>query len=183
MKLKLLASILLFLGLTACAQVTLTLPYSPQSTEELAGAVTVNEFRYFPSEGIAQNEIRETAIGRVFLTESVGTFLKGALRRELRQSGVSLKSAKCEIEGEVNEFLIDSLGYSSDYKTDIRYILYGSDKKVLFDNSYVVQFNASKFVTMDVIFANINKAVADNINQLITDPYFVQALETKCPKG
>src|SRR3989337_1811872 len=100
-----LAAIILVSG---CAQITLTLPYAPQSTEELKGTVDVAEFKYFPREGIAQNEIRETAAGRIHLTENIGIFFSNAVRREFRQSGLSLRpNGNCYLDGEVNEFLVD----------------------------------------------------------------------------
>lgn len=168
------------LTLSACSQVTLTVPYSPQTTKELQGRVTVGDFGYFPKQGLKDNEIHETAAGQIFLTEPVGTFVADAVRRKFRQSGLSLKTGACSLEGEVNEFTLDSLGYSTDYVTDFRYILNDAHKHVLLDNSYQVKFNASKFVQPGVVMANINKAIADNIAQLMNDPSFVKSVEAKC---
>lgn len=102
------------------------------------------------------------------------------MRREFRQAGLSLKKGKCSLEGEVNDFTLDSLGYSTDYITDFRYILSDSGKHVLLDNNYQVKFNASKFVQPSVVMANVNKAIADNIAQLMSDPTFTTAVRSKC---
>ena len=118
------------------------------------------------------------------ITEPVGRFLANAVRREFRQSGISLKAetAKCFLDGEVNDFAIDSLGYSATYITDMRYILKNrSDSKILYDNNFVVKFNTSKFVVASILLANINKSISDNIQQLLIDKKFISVAETKCP--
>lgn len=179
MQTRLLVFLLLWISFSGCAQIKFTLKYDPQSTEEVSGGIKVADFGYFPNEGIEQNEIRETAVGRIFLTEDVGIYFSNATKREFRQSGLSLKG-NCKLEGEVNEFLIDSLGFSSDYVTDVRYILYDGTGKVLLDNSYTVKFNTSKFVVVDILLNNINKAVSDNIKQLLTDPAFLSNVQNSC---
>ena len=179
MRTRVILFLICWIGFSGCAQVKFTLKYDPQSTEEVSGRIKVSDFGYFPNEGIEQNEIRETAAGRIYLTEDVGTFFSNATKREFRQSGISLKG-NCKLDGEVNEFLIDSLGFSSDYITDVRYILYDGSGKALLDNSYNVKFNTSKFVVIDIILNNINKAVSDNVKQLLTDPAFLSNVQNSC---
>jgi len=183
--LKLSAVFFVIAVLSGCAEIRLTPTYSPQSTEEIDGRVYVNDFSYFPKEGVQQDEIRETAAGTVLITEPVGRFIADAVRREFRQSGLSLKKddALCYLDGEINDFAMDSLGYSTDYITDIRYILKkASNDKILYDNNFQVKFNTSKFVVAAVILANLNKVVADNIEQLLIDKSFMTAVEKECPK-
>lgn len=178
-----LAAAIASIALSACSAKLSLPPYQPTTSREVDAAVKVDDFGYFPKEGIAQNEIRETAAGRVYLTEPVGTYFANAVRREMRQANMSLQSKKCILDGEVNDFATDSLGYSVDYMTDVRYILRKTaDQSVLFDNSYQVKFNASKFVVADVFFANINKMVSDNIEQLLSDPVFVKQSQENCAK-
>lgn len=177
---KIVSVFALMLALSGCAKITFTLPYDPQSTAELSGSIQVNDFEYSPKEGVAQNEIRETAAGTVLLTENVGELVANAIRRELRQSGVSLKSDKCTLSGSVEEFLMDSLGYSTDYKTQINYRLYVKGDGEVYNKTYIVMFNASKFVVADVILANLNKVLSDNIKKLIEDSEFEQYLIVHC---
>lgn len=180
---KLAAILVALVGVSGCAsEIRFSLNYAPTSTEEIDSRIFVNDFTYHPKEGIQQDEIRETALGRLLLTEPVARFVSDAVRREFRQSGISLKStANCYMEGEITDFAMDSLGYSSDYITDFRYILKRKDNnRVLFDGSYKVKFNTSKFVVATVILANLNKVVSDNIKQLLVDPKFVKAAEEKC---
>jgi len=178
---KFLGLFCLALFISSCAKVQVSLDYNPKTTEEFIGSITIKDFGYFPQEGIAQNEIRETAVGRIFLTEDVGKYFSNALRREFRQAGLSLKGKKaCSLEGEVNEFLMDSLGYSTDYVTDVRYILFDNSGSALLDNNYRVEFNASKFIDPSIVLNNINKAVSDNINQLMADPIFSESVDQHC---
>lgn len=166
---------------SGCAQITISLPpYTPTNTQELNGAMSVNSFGYFPRTGIQQNEIRETAAGRILLTEPVGEYFSNAVRRELRQAGVSLRGKNCMLDGEVNDFTIDSLGFSADYITDVRYILRDDKQAVLVDNSYKAKFNTSKFVVAQVAFANINKIISDNITQFMNDEAVQKALKERC---
>jgi hypothetical protein len=173
------------LCVSACTATFSLPPYSPVSTEEFSSALEVNDFGYFPKEGIKQNQIRETAAGTVYITEPVGQYFANAVRRELRQAGVSFKDAACKLacklDGEVNDFAVDSLGFSANYITDVRYILRDKSQKPLLDQSYQVKFNTSKFLVAEAIFANINKAIADNISQLLKDPAFRSGLNN-CPK-
>lgn len=181
---KIAALILIVASLSACAEIRLSLNYIPTSTEEIDAQVYVNDFTYHPRKGVKQDEIYETAAGYIYLTEPVGRFVGDAVRREFRASEISLKKiAKCFLDGEVTEFTLDSLGYSTDYATTFRYILkLKSNNKVLFDGSYSVSFNASKFVVASLIMSNINKSVTDNIKQLLVDDKFVKIAEEKCEK-
>ena len=156
-----------------------SLPYQPVNTEEIKGAVQVAQFSYFPTDGVEKNQIENTAAQAILLTENVADFFASAVSRELRQAGISLKG-ECILMGEINKFLIDDLGFSCTYLTDVRYILQDKDKKVLFDNNYKVKFNTSKFVVAQVIYANLNKIVSDNIVQLLKDKNFSDSVQTQC---
>jgi len=87
--------------LSACGVQFSMPPYQPVTTEELRGAVAVNEFAYKPKEGVKPNEIRETAVGTILMTENVSTYYSNAVRREFRQAGLSLVTDKCSLTGTV----------------------------------------------------------------------------------
>lgn len=186
MKTRIIIFLLLWIGFSGCQVLQLNLRYDPQTTEEISGSIKVADFGYFPEEGIEQNEIRRTAIfrGRIFITDDVGIYFANATKREFRQSGISLKG-NCKLEGEVNEFSID-MGYSSDYSTDVRYILYDESGKVLLDNNYTVKLtmligDIPEGLPLVLFFSdNFNKAVSDNIKQLMTDPAFLTSVENNC---
>ncbi|HVJ31618.1 MAG TPA: hypothetical protein VND94_00765 [Terriglobia bacterium] len=173
------AAVLLLGG---CVPTVISLPpYTPVGTEEFSGHVDVHEFKYFPKKGVAPDVIHNTAAGELKLTETVGSYYTNAVRREFRQSGLSVKpTAGCSLDGEINDLTIDDLGFSATYITDVRYILWDGDKKTLLDNVYNVKFNTTKYVTAEVIFANINKMISANIAKLMADEAFGQAISQKC---
>lgn len=168
--------------LGGCASTVISLPpYTPTGTQELSGGIQVTDFKYFPKKGVAQDVIHNTAAGELKLTESVGTYYTNAVRREFRQAGLSIKPGNtCALDGEINDLTIDDLGFSATYRSDVRYILWDGNKKTLLDNDYVVKFDTTKFVNAEVIFANINKVIADNIDKLMSDDAFHKAIVDHC---
>lgn len=167
------------------AKPKIALEYRPASVLELEGRVSVNNFGYLPKEGVTQKQIPNTALGDgLFLDDPIGVFFSNAVRREFRQSGLSIKTGSCELDGEVNELLIDDLGFTVDLITDVRYILYNKDKKVLMDNTYNTKLDGlSKFVQASVLFQNLNKMFSKNIESFMKDPQFVKSLEKECSKN
>ena len=163
----------LALLLGAC-EVKFTMPaYQPVTTQEFKGAVTVNDFDYRPKDGVKPNEIRETAVGTILMTENVGTYYSNALRRELRQAGLSLTAGRCTLAGIVHDFAIESLGFSATYISDVEYRLQtpGGEQT----GRYQVKFETSKFLDPSLIVANVQKTVSDNIGQMLADPAFKEA--------
>jgi hypothetical protein len=168
------------LGLAAC-QATVTLPaYTPVTTREFAGTLSVADFTYTPPGRTAQNEIRENAVGNVFVTEPVGTYFANAVRRELRQAGISLRGGPCTLTGQVHDFATESLGFEVTYITDATYRLIGPAEQSLLERQFRVSFKTSKFIDATLYLGSVNKAVADNIAQLLADPSFRAALDGPC---
>lgn len=181
--LKLLVVGCIGLALSGCAATPkIALEYRPKTIMELKGTVAVGNFGYFPKEGVSPMQIPNTALGGgIMLTEPIGDFFANAVRQEFRQAGISLKESGCKLEGEVNEILIDDLGFTVDYNSDVRYILYDKNGKVLMDNRYQVKLDKmTKFVVVEVLFQNINKMLSDNIKQLMQDETFAMSLSKNC---
>jgi uncharacterized lipoprotein len=170
-------------GLTAlgACSTTMTLPpYTPVTTAELAGATRVREFKYFPKSKVPDDLIHTTASETLHVTDSVPDYYTNAVRREFRQAGLSLKpESKCKLDGEINDFTIDDIGFSIDWISDVRYILYDANDKPLLDTTYQTKFNTDKVAGG---LASVNKMISDNVGQLIADPAFVKALSERCPK-
>lgn len=180
---RLLATFAIFVlfNLTACGPIMFTLPYQPVTTAELQGNVDVQKFSYTPKEGVKPNQIRNTAAGTMLLTENADDYFTNAVKREFRQAGISLKQgAQCTLSGELNDFAVDDLGYSVTHISNAHYILSDTRGKVLYDSIFDVKFDGSKFVVVQVIMANLNKTIADNINKLLADPDFQKILAASC---
>ena len=183
--LRTIAAIGCLVALAGCAQTVISLPpYTPTGTEELSGGVNVQEFKYSSKKGTADNVIHTTTAGIFQLTEPVGSYITNAVRREFRQAGLSIKTGnRCTLDGEIKDLTIDDLGFSASYISDFRYVLMDQDKKALLDKDYKVKFDTTKFVVADVLFANINKVIASNIDQLMTDEAFQKTVETNCGRA
>jgi hypothetical protein len=166
--------------LGACTA-TVALPgYQSVTTEELSGSVSVREFLYTPRSGVEQNEIRETAAGRVFVTEPIGVYFTNAVRRELRQASVTLRDGECALDGTIYDFALESLGFEATYITEVTYRLARADGTQLVERPVRVSFKTSKFLEASLIMAAIGRSVSDNIAVLLADPAFRNALERDC---
>lgn len=174
------AIVVLALLLGACGQITFSLPpYQPVTTDELKGAVAVADFNYRPKEGVRPNEIRETAAGTILMTENVSIYYSNAVRRELRQAGLSLLGDKCTVTGTVYDFAIDSLGFSSTYITDVEYRLVSASGDSMSTSRHQIKFTTTKFLAAPLVLANLQKAVSDNILKFLGDPDF-RAAQARC---
>lgn len=177
MKYALLVALTLLVG--AC-EIKFTMPaYQPVTTEEMKGAISVPEFEYSPKPGVKPNEIRETAAGTVLMTEPVATYFTNAVRRELRQAGLSLISDRCTLTGTVHDFAVESLGFEATYMTDVEYRLQGAAPGSSHTGRYQVKFSTNKFVDASIFVANVQKSISDNIAQLFADPAF-RAASARC---
>jgi hypothetical protein len=177
------AIILATLALGGCAHTITLPPYTPETTAEIDGGVVVRDFKYFPKSNVPVDVIHNTAAGTLHVTDNVPQYFGNAVRRELRQAGVSLKpESRCKLDGEINDLTIDDLGFSADWISDVRYILWDANDKPLMDNSYQTKFRTDKFTAPEIALASVNKMISDNIAQLIADPSFVEAMKENCPK-
>lgn len=165
--------------LSACSA-TVTVPYNPVGTAEVVGKIKVENFAYQPPVGMKANQLPNTAAGYIYLTEPVGEWVSNAIRKELRLAGISSRGETvCTLGGSVNKLLMDDLGWSVDYESNIDYELRDPDESVLLTKNYVVAFEGSKFVET-AVFASISKMVSDGIGQLLIDPEFITIVERDC---
>ncbi len=142
-------------ALSACS-VQITVPYTPGGTSEVSGQIEVVEFAYEPPEGMKPNQLPNTAACKIFMTEPVGEWVTIAIRKELRLVGITSRGDMvCKLEGAVNEFSLDDLGFDVDYVSDIDYILYAQDDYMLLERNYNVAFTGAKFLETSV-FASIS---------------------------
>lgn len=172
----LVAGLLVFAG---CASQPLPLNYAPSSVLSLSGSVTVVEFKYLPALAadtkITPNQIRNTALGKIKFEQPIAQIFKEAVFKELRFVGVRLDNPDRELGGEVEEFLIDDLGYSVDWTLRVKYTLL--DKKtgrVLYESVKNTQRKTNKFANA---FAALNETIKLNIEELIKDQAFGQAIK------
>jgi hypothetical protein len=163
------------------AAAPMTILYHPRSVVELRGHVNVDDFAYTPADPkIKPNQIPNTAIGNIYLSMSVGSFIADGLRQELRTSGVSLQAeARCHLTGTVKAVKIDDLGFDADFLLTAHYTLSGSGGNILYEADEDTAFKAAKF---GGAIESISLLFAKNINAMIGSEAFAKAFEPNCPK-
>lgn len=167
-------------ALTGCANPPIPVNYAPSSVKSASGSLSVTEFTYLPSKAksakpIASNQIRNTAIGEIKIDRDVSVFVRDALFSELRTVGVKTTDMSKILSGEIQEFLVDDLGYSADWTLRVKYSLMdAASKKVLYQSTKDTQRKTNKFANP---FGALNETIKMNAEQLIDDPSFIKAIQ------
>jgi uncharacterized lipoprotein len=169
------AALLLFsaLFLPGCVT-TIPMNYAPSSTMSAEGAVSVGSFDYLPAiKGrVEPNQIRNTAIGDAKFDKNVDSIFRDAVFKELRFVGVDVSDNELQLGGEIQEFLIDDLGYSIDWTVRVKYVV--SDASgVRYEAVKEVERTTNKFVN---VFGSLNETIKLSVEELLKDPAFVDAI-------
>ncbi len=109
--------------LAACSG-TIPSNYTAGNIVRTEGAAKVGTFVYQAhAEGkAAPNQLVNSAVGTVYISENVVDLVRQATALELEKSGVKLdEGSRMTVSGDVLDFRIDDLGYSVDWYYTIRY--------------------------------------------------------------
>ena len=203
-RIRTLGAVLAVTTLSACVSAPVPVNYAPSSVMTANGALSVGEFKYLPAENysapadkqpsavppgprqrspsansanggpVAPNQIRNTALGEIHIDRDVKTFVRDAIFAELRFVGIKMNDPKRLLSGDIQEFLIDDLGYSVDWTLRIRYQLVdAADGKIVYQSVKTVQRNTAKFANA---FGALNETIKLNVEELIKDPEFLKAI-------
>ncbi len=174
--LPVLAVALLLLG--GCASQPLPLNYAPSSVLTLEGKMSVVAFKYLPAINnpkIKPTQIRNTALGNAIFEQPIDHIFKEAVFKELRFVGVKLDNENLALSGEIEEFLIDDLGYSVDWTLRVKYVVTDKESgKVVYESVKNTQRKTNKFAN---IFGALNETIKLNIEDLIKDQAFAGAIK------
>ncbi len=165
--------------LAGCSTPGVTLNYSPSSVKTAQGVVEVGDFKYSAvdpktAKPIAQNQIRNTAMGDVIIDRDVSKFVRDAVFAELRFVGVKVMPHQYVLTGNIEDFLIDDLGYSIDWTYRVKYTL--AEKatgKPLYDTTKNVQRKTAKFGNP---IGALNETVRISVEMLLDDPGFMKII-------
>jgi hypothetical protein len=172
-------SVMFALVLSGCASGPVPINYAPSSVKTATGALTVTDFRYLPSEpGAAKrvdpNVIRNTAVGTIRIDREVRVFVRDAVFSELRFVGIKVNDPHRVLSGEIEEFLVDDLGFNVDWTLRIKYtVLDGASKQTVFQSVKNTQRRTAKFANA---FGALNESIKLNVEQLLDDPDFIKAI-------
>lgn len=167
------------LVLTGCANAPAPVNYAPTSIKTIQGSLTIAPFTYLPaspkaSKVVPANVIRNTAMGEFKIDKDVSTFVRDAVFLELRTMGAKMDNPAKVLNGEIEEFLVDDLGYSVDWTLRIKYtVTESASKQVLFTSVKNTQRKTAKFVNP---FGALNETLKLNTEQLVDDPEFLKSI-------
>ena len=166
--------------LSGCVTHPIPVNYAPTSVMSAAGSIKVSDFKYLPSDNapkdkpIPSNLIRNTALGEIKIDKDVKTFVRDAVFAELRFVGIKTTDEKQFLRGDIEEFLIDDLGYSVDWTLRIKYeIVEAASQKVVYQSVKNIQRKTAKFVN---VFGALNETIKLNAEELIKDAEFIKAI-------
>lgn len=171
-----LAGAVVAVNLAGCATGRLPVNYSPSSVMTAEGRVAVSSFAYLPARDgkVKPFQIRNTAIGSIYVEQDIDVFYKDAVFKELRFVGIKLDSNSLSLGGEIQEFLIDDLGYSVDWTLKVRYMVTATDGSVKYDQTHTIERNTAKFAN---VFGALNETIKLNVESLLKDQEFIAAVE------
>lgn len=165
--------------LAGCAAPPIPTNYAPSSVKSANGSLSVSDFKYLPSEpsserNVPADVIRNTAIGTIKIDKDVNKYVRDAVFSELRFVGIKTNDKNHVLTGEIQEFLIDDLGYSVDWTLRIKYILTdASSKAVVYDSVKETKRKTAKFANT---FGAMNETVKLNVEELLNDSRFLGAI-------
>lgn len=173
------ASIVVLASLIGCANAPIPVNYSPSSVKTATGALQVGEFKYLPAQAnaakpIPSNLIRNTAMGEIKIDRDVNSFVRDAVFAELRFVGIKPNDPNKVLTGDIEEFLVDDLGYSIDWTLRIKYTLTDTaSKAVIYQGVKNTQRNTAKFANP---FGALNETIKINAESLLDDTAFAKAI-------
>ncbi|WP_416191540.1 hypothetical protein [Neisseria sp. CCUG12390] len=163
------------LALTGCVAASIpTGNYVAQSYTKAEGNALLGEFSYLPGEygRVQPNQIQNKAIGPILLDDNVENLVRQATALELRQSGINVGNGHLRLDGTVEEFLADDVGYNVDWRYRINYRLINlKNHTTLLNRDYTVSLRTPKLAaSLSDIAPRINKPIAQGFKQFIEDP-------------
>ncbi|NOT77616.1 MAG: hypothetical protein HOP07_01285 [Bacteriovoracaceae bacterium] len=171
-KFRILFPMLFIIG---CATHPIAMNYAPSSLLTSGGSIQINNFIYKPfiDKKVKENEIRTTAIGYFEIESPISTLISNAIKLELKFMGTKLDNSSNKIlTGEIEEFLVDDLGFSVDVTLKIKYKT-EVDNKVCTTTEIVTKKNGAKFINATGL---VSDTIKSNIENLAQDDNFSSCL-------
>ncbi len=139
-------------------------------------SLSVSGFKYLPALNgqVEPNQIRNTALGILQFDQNIDVFFRDAVFKEFRFVGLKLDRKDRVLTGEIEDFLIDDLGYSIDWTLIVHYVIKSTQSgEILFDSKKTIKRNTAKFVN---VFGALNETIKLNVEELLKDKAFTKAV-------
>ena len=181
-KVAVLSVVALSIGTLAGCAGTIPVNYTPQNIVRYVGSAHIGAFTYQPAqEGkVANNQIQNTAIGKIFLPSNVSDLVMRATALELEKTGINIGAGDIQVSGDVLEFKAADLGYSVDWTYSVRYVITeNSGGTQLLSKIYTADpIRTGKFGAAADFSSSINDAILSGYSKFIGDPE-VRAILTR----
>ena len=153
----------------------LTLNYSPSSMLSAQGQVNVGDFTYSAADNghIKPNQLKNTAIGGIYFDKDINVIVKEAVFKEFRFVGLKTGGNKI-LTGDVQEFLVDDLGFDVDLTLKIRYQLVDDKGNVIYSDTKIINKNTPKLINQ---FQWFNESIKLNVEALLSDQRFIEQIK------
>jgi hypothetical protein len=161
--------------LLGCSSAPLALNYTPSSLIQGKGSVQVQEFVYDPAVAgeVKDDQIKNTAIGRIRLGRPVGPFVTEAFAAEFKYAGYMLENGRFLVIGDIQDFMADDLGFSVDWTLKMKVQLKSPSGKVLATKDIEIKKKLEKF---SGFITSLNLLIKEAFVQMMSDPKFKQAI-------
>jgi hypothetical protein len=167
-----LAALICSLPLAACSTVLFP-QYAPHTEAKLGGSALLGSFSYRPYDrgALAANQLNDSTVGDVLLSEDVSTFVRHAVASELRAAGVDVTDdAPYVVAAQVERFDVGTLGFRVEWEVTIRLrITRKSNNSLLFEAAYTGSLSHGKMMTFEGSQFP-GAVVAKAIGQFLDDP-------------
>ncbi len=175
MKTPIIHSVAMFIGiaLSACST-TMPVNYIPSPVMRGGGQVSVGRFRYLPAERglVAPDQFQKASatIGVIHMSDPAADLMRTAVLKELVAAGFAVGGASPVIEGDIERFLYDWIGFVEvDFYLDVTFRIV-RDGRVFFTYKASAHKRAPKTASQ----AQDPEAIRSAISQCIND-FFLAA--------
>jgi hypothetical protein len=127
------------------------------------------------------NQIKNTAIGKIYIGSDIAKFVQRATALEMERSGIILDDRGGRVVvGNIRDITADDLGYSVDWSYSIEYsIMDVYSEKHLFSQLYTATPRTTgKFGQASDYTTTLNDMVRDAIEQFLRDEEAMELLAT-----
>lgn len=176
------------LFLTGCAGTLPTNSYIPQNYARVSGQTAMGEFKYkLYTDGIVKsNQIKNTALGSIFISTDVANFVKRGTALELEKSGIVITdNSPYSLYADIIDFTCDDIGYSVIWKYSITYkFIRNTDNVVVYSKNFTPEPKKTGKFGLPMDYANIvSEVILSGYDMFIRDPEIIQFLTAIKEKG
>lgn len=141
----------------------------------------MGEFQYKPYlEGVVKsNQIKNTAIGSIYISTDVANFVKRGTALELEKSGVVMSdNSPYRLCADIIDFTCDDIGYSVLWKYSITYkFIQNADNVVVYSKNFTPEPKKTGKFGLPMDYANIvSEIILAGYDMFIRDPEAIQFL-------